>query len=854
MPRDEQATFILQMRNAAERCVVLLGNGLLRSPANETLVTHLRDTGLETTQFYHQLRIQLLQIAAWMIGQHLGAVPQGSRPAILAYHERYSVECLRRPKSNPPTQIDDSTWRRLQRIMAALWETDSAIGISAWNSELYDPAQTSGIRELEVSDQDTIALLGTFHADLMAPLLARDPAGSSPTQLLATIHEWLLELQLGVNVEARRVSLEVRAGHERRATGSYFTPDALVQNLLDVCLEPAFDTYIDDANPGETEKRLLQVRIVDPACGTGVFLLAAAHRLARRLDSIRCQSEAANHSLRQVVSNCIYGVDIGNTAVALCRLVLWFESGPPYEPIASLSEHIRCGNSVFGAWPGFEIQGITDIAFEPAAGDDAAHAKSLKRKNRRELLGMHGRSAIAADPLAIAATFATPEGRKFGQFLADLWCAVYVWPKREGTDVPTQRDFEAARHDTERAMQRWQVTLGELARQYKFFHWHLQFADVFSNQQTTELDGAEAGGGFDFVIGNPPWVAHAGRSTQHLPAGLKNFLRDNYASFAGYPTTHGVFVELATQVLRAGGRIGFILPASVADLDGYAPTRSAHDERCVIARPLPDYGEGQFAGVTQPCIALVSQRSHQSRPAADLGKPWELERSDLDSTGLALLERLTRCPTMPKELFGERGFQSTPALRAYIRKQDQPLPPFSLPLREGTDIREFCLGNARHYANLCLLEKGLRSLDEFAKVAVVVRQTARYPIAARSDGVAFRNSLLAVLQHPDWPWSAMLCILNSSLIRWHHYYRFRDGRQPILPQLKVSHLRAIPAPVSRSQPALEVIDQIGVELAARNQGIQDSERARIDECVGQLYGLSPGEHRLVTEWHAHRPR
>jgi hypothetical protein len=858
VPRDEQATFILQMRTAAERCLVLLGSGLLRSPANETLVTQLRDGGLETTQFYHQLRIQLLQIAAWMIGQHLGAVPQGSRPAILAYHERYSVECLCRPKSNQPTQVDDSTWRRLQRIMSALWETDSAIGISAWNSELFDPTQTSEISELAVSDQDTIALLGTFHADLMAPLLTRNPAGGSPTQLLATIHEWLLELQLGVDFEARCVLLEVRAGHERRATGSYFTPDALVQNLLDACLEPAFDTYTDHANPDATEKRLLQVRIVDPACGTGVFLLAAAHRLARRLDSIenrrQLASEAANHSLRQVVSNCIYGVDIGNTAVALCRLVLWFESGPPYEPIASLSEHIRCGNSVFGAWPGFETRSIADVAFEPAAGDEAAHAKSLKRRNRAECLALHESSAASADPLGHAIANATPESPTYRQFLADLWCAVYVWPKREGTDVPTQRDFEAARHETERAMQRWQVTLRGLAQQYEFFHWHLQFADVFGNQQMPKHDGLPAGGGFDFVIGNPPWVAHAGRSTQHLPAGLKNFLRENYASFAGYPTTHGVFVELATRVLRAGGGIGFILPASVADLDGYAPTRRAHDERCVIARPLPDYGEGQFAGVTQPCIALVSQRSNQSRPAADLGKPWELERSDLDLTGLALLERLTRCATMPKELFGERGFQSTPALREYIRKQDQPLPPFSLPLREGTDIREFCLGNARHYANVCLFEKGLRSLDEFAKMAIVVRQTARYPIAARSDDVAFRNSLLAVQQHPDWPWSAMLCILNSSLIRWHHYYRFRDGRQPILPQLKVSHLRAIPAPVARIQSAFEVIDQIGVELAARNQGIQDSERARIDECVGQLFGLSPGEHRMVTEWHARRPR
>jgi tRNA1(Val) A37 N6-methylase TrmN6 len=739
-----------------------------------------------------------------------------------------------------------------------LWEGDSEIGIQTWNSELFDPAHTSDIRQLHVTNEDTATLLSTVCTDLMAPFLSRDPASSAHTLLLGTIHEWLLELQLRIDFIALCVSLEVRAGHERRATGSYFTPDALVQNLLDVCLESAFDASIDDANPVATQNKLLQLRIVDPSCGTGVFLLAAARRLARRLDSIenRCQpsSQAANHSLRAVVSNCIYGVDIGSTAVALCRLVLWFECGYPYEPIPTLSEHIRCGNSVFGAWPGFETRGLADIAFEPAQGDDAEHAKRLKRRNRSERLGLLGGSATSPHQLDSGHVEATPESRKSSQFLADLWCAVYVWPKREGIDMPTERDFESACDDTQRAIQHWQAPLGEIARQQKFFHWHLQFADVFSGQPQSESGDARAQGGFDFVIGNPPWVAHAGRSTQHMHLGLKHFLRENYASFAGYPTTHGVFVELATRVLGPAGRIGFILPASVADLDGYAPTRRVHDQRCVIVRPLPDYGEGQFTGVTQPCIALVSQRRSPGRPSADQGKPWELERSDLDVTGLALLERLCRCATMPAELFGERGFQSTPALREFIRRQVRPLAPFSLPLREGTDVREFCLGDAQHYANVCLLKKGLRSLDEFAKVAIVVRQTARYPIAAKGDGVPFRNSLLAVLQHTEWPWAVLLCIINSSLIRWHHYYRFRDGRQPILPQLKVSHLRAMPAPLSRGEPAFAEVERMGVELAARNQGIVDSERARIDECVGQLYCLSPVEHRMVTDWHARRPR
>jgi hypothetical protein len=91
-------------------------------------------------------------------------------------------------------------------------------------------------------------------------------------------------------------------------------------------------------------------------------------------------------------------------------------------------------------------------------------------------------------------------------------------------------------------------------------------------------------------------------------------------------------------------------------------------------------------------------------------------------------------------------------------------------------------------------------------------------------------------------------------MRWNHYFRFRDGRQPILPQVKVAHLRSIPAPVLRSAPALDRLEQLGVELAERNGGIDNGERQLLDACVGEIYGLSDVEQRRVTAWHQARPR
>jgi hypothetical protein len=175
-------------------------------------------------------------------------------------------------------------------------------------------------------------------------------------------------------------------------------------------------------------------------------------------------------------------------------------------------------------------------------------------------------------------------------------------------------------------------------------------------------------------------------------------------------------------------------------------------------------------------------------------------------------------------------------------------------MREGVNIREFFLGQPQLFADPKALKGALRSNAEYDKVTLLVRQTARYPIAARSDGSAFRNSLLAVMDSELLPWSVLLCLLNSALWRWHHYFRFRDGRQPILPQLKVTHLRSQPTPLVLEVTALTTLEKLGTAISRRNDGIRDQERVALDEGVARLYALEPAQAAMVTAWHRERPR
>ena len=837
MPRVTPSNDVARLRLAAARCIVALGTGVLQCPTNSRLRERLNDGNLPVQHFYRQLQLRLLQVVAWNLGERLRIVPVGSDEARQKYLAGYASDALTHTRPRGSGGLS----RRLRRVLRGLWEGDSDIAVGSFGSPLFEPTQVEDLAEAESNDEQVSTLISIVRSEILGD---PEPSGWPPTdiQVLGRIHEWLLELQLVVHQSDWTVELETVPGHERRSTGSYFTPPDLVEELLDLVLEPALDERTKGLASSEARSAILKLRVVDPACGTGIFLLAAARRIAARLESLSANRASSKRNspataLSDIISQCLYGVDIGDTTVWLCRLLLWFECGPPYGPQPAIEQHILCGNSILGAWPGQLEQGIPDIAFAPAETDDVSSARALSKRNHSE------RGQSAAPMASLAAGDA-------GDKLADLWCAAFVWPKPRGALVPTQTTFAALQGKQKGLSKQWEAELRRLTRGHRFFHWHLRFPEIFGERP--QANGTQ--GGFDLVIGNPPWVAHAGRSTQRLPLGVKHFNLHVYASFRGYPTTHGVFVEMATRILARGGRLGLIVPASVADLDGYAPTRESHDRECELIAPLPDYGEGRFAGVTQPCIALVSRRTCSGRAPAERGKPWQLNRQDLDDTGAALLARWERHRPFPPELFGERGFQSTPDLRKHFCKLPNPTGRFTLALREGADVREFQLGEPNLYADGSALGSILRPSSEFAQVTVVVRQTARYPIAAPSDGLAFRNSLLAVLAHRQWPWQLILCLLNSSLFRWCHYHRYRDGRQPILPQLKVGHLRSLAAPLVRDAPALSALEALGAELARRNSGIQGSERAALDANVSIVYGLTRDEHQMVTLWHADRPR
>lgn len=286
----------------------------------------------------------------------------------------------------------------------------------------------------------------------------------------------------------------------------------------------------------------------DPACGSGHFLIATAHRLAHHLGRVRTgeaepSPEEYQHALRTVIGRCLYGVDLNPMAVELCKVSLWIEALEPGKPLSFLDHHIQQGNSLLGTTPALMARGIPDTAFDPIEGDDKKVCAALKKKNKVERTGQTtfdfdhallpallnlGNVAEALLKLddtpdgsleqvkAKAAKYAelvTGSAYENNRLLADAWCAAFVLPKVKS--APLEPRIEIT-HDVYLRMREnphatpWgtREEIKRLVRSYQFFHWHLAFPDVLQPRNQPEADPEDNqgwDGGFDVILGNPPW-------------------------------------------------------------------------------------------------------------------------------------------------------------------------------------------------------------------------------------------------------------------------------------------------------------------------------------------------------------
>lgn len=389
------------------------------------------------------------------------------------------------------------------------------------------------------------------------------------------------------------------------------------------------------------------------------------------------------------------------------------------------------------------------------------------------------------------------------------------------------------------------------------FDWPKEFPSVFDS------------GGFDLVVGNPPWVAFAGRAAQPLSSSARAAYRESFRAFRGYPTLQSLFVERAVK-LAPRGAVALLLPSPLADLSGYAAAREAATEFHRPVEPLSEHGQDAFEGVVQPCFTLLLSPAASAAanvsvaaPRTASPAPWQLleksrtAHSRKTVAAPAVLGRFADLPTFPSDVFREYGFQSAGEVsQTLFLRATEADDLHTMPLLQGRNVREFHEGAPRLFLrpDRELLRRArcrLRDEADYAKVEFVVRQTAAFPIAALHHGLPFRNSLLAGFACEGLGADLVVGLLNSVLYRSIHLARQRDGRQAVFPQVKVSHLRSLPAP-PKDAPLRSQIERLAREatLAAGSDacGVGAELRHRLDDAVFELFATKAEERTEIREF------
>ena len=509
-----------------------------------------------------------------------------------------------------PETLRHTHWPRLKDLFGIINVGSPLLKVATFNGGLFDPAKHPFLERYTVGDArliealDKLARVGGHFVDY------RDLA----ERHLGTIYEGLLEyhLQPIAPEDGYTVDLFNDRG-ERHRTGSYYTPDFVVQYIVDQTLRPVLEEAVaGKRSDAEKIAAVLEVNCADPAMGSGHFPVAAMEYIARYLVDLGVTPDAdaggeadLAYWKRRVAQNCIYGVDLNPLAVDLAKLSLWLATAAKGKPLSFLDHHLRCGNALVGARVVELNAGSAPKKArpakknQPAVGqismlDDADFARSMglavgsmwlieeTAGNRlaevREQERLYGdlRAELTRKYQKLADVAAA---RDFGLSVdTTLWKGLSDYLARGGFEVP-----------------QYATVLKEAATQaeaQRFFHWDLEFPEVFFDRHGQPLG---ARGGFDAVIGNPPYV----RQEQLAP--LKPYLQ---AAGRGCITR-----------LRAGARYGRL--SSARPLATAKPRWCAAGWRALSSRSRQLGCRSPSASTSRACWCASSPwRSTRSYPAS----------------------------------------------------------------------------------------------------------------------------------------------------------------------------------------------------------------------------------------------
>lgn len=527
-----------RLSKAVEQSILSLANGLISHPDNSFLREEIEKQKLDPKTYYLNILRSVYRVLFLLVIEERNLIyketptPEEKKLKDI-YYKYYSIQRLTY-LVNKAIYIDPKKTDLWQSLMMTFRLFEDAkigksLGIAALGSGIFSKTAIENLTDTTLDNKTVLEVfkyLVTFENENNQTV--RVNYADLDVEEFGSVYEGLLEYE----PVFQHGKFLFKHGNERSSSGSHYTPEELVKPLITHSLDYLIADKLKEPNP---EQGLLSLSICDVACGSGHILLSAARRVGFELAKLRSHEDQPTPSvlrlaIRDVIKNCIYGVDLNPLAVELCKVALWLEAHEPGQPLNFLDHRVKCGNAIIGLAHREELEkGIADEAFKTLSGDEPAIAKTWRDKNVKERKERVAKSlqlkaefeknteGSVQEAMAEYITFSqypetTPDeierkarayqkfiegkGLSFLKAMADTQVAQFFIPKTEANKeyLMTDADYRLILSGYKGWQDRKVAKATAAALEKRFFHWFLEFPEVFQK------------GGFDCILGNPPFL------------------------------------------------------------------------------------------------------------------------------------------------------------------------------------------------------------------------------------------------------------------------------------------------------------------------------------------------------------
>ena len=560
------------------------------------------------------------------------------------------------------TNIGTNYWYRLQNLFEVINEGNEPYNIPPYNGGLFSPIKNIFLKEKTIPDLSLAKAVDLISRSEDKNFLDYSSLG---IRQFGSIYEGLLDFKLNIansdlalvksknteiyvdinDIDNKKVIENVPKGslylstgnNERKNTGSYYTPQYIVEYIIENTLGPKINEIEKQSKSGsEFKDRVLKLKILDPAMGSGHFLVEAVDYLAKKLadhpeiNLLDDGEEEINYFKRMVVEQCIFGVDINYLAVELAKLSLWLHTVSDNKPLSFLDHHLKCGNSLVGTT--FE-----DLR-KPIIVDTTNKTKLQLTKGEEEYFRTLGDSVYKKHFEKMVEYFKQIQ-KISSNNIEDVKKKEEIYKKFQDFKNAFKRLFDMKTStafgneinpsafevmktsplslETQQFQDKWTFVAEDLSIKNNFFNWELEFPEAFFEKDDP---------GFDMVIGNPPYIR-----VQNLKHEIIDFLTKQYFTPTGKLDISILFFEKSLNLINSEGKIGFISSSQWINTDYGENLRILLSDKGYLSKLLNFGSLPVFEKVdTYPAIFVLGKKRNSFLDYIKLSKENYKEINNLD--------------------------------------------------------------------------------------------------------------------------------------------------------------------------------------------------------------------------------